>query len=138
MEVASKVLGLGDQAARLVGNFSKIIEGMYDGIKSIAPEVAAAVGRAIFWQNFIPVLTSLALLIVAFIIIKKLPGWCKYLNDNEDPEDTSVQLIISIILGIISIGNFLSVWTDSMTWMGIFDQKAYLAAEVLKKLTGGG
>lgn len=144
----NKVASLSDQAAT-------ILDELHKGIKKSIPEVAGAVGRAIFWKSAAVLARALMyfLLLLAATIIyaKRVKGWWlgiatwaretynatkgNYYSSNDCRGLQYVLLIPAVVLFILWMVTVSeSALFDAKYWMGVLDQKAYLANLVLEKL----
>jgi len=124
----------------LLKQVSVIISDLQNGLKSVAPDIVTATGRAIFWQNIVPLVTSLLVLIIALVLLKKywkvlVKGLACANSTEEAPWILGLGGIV--IANIVAVGAFMASWFNPMTWMGIFDQKAYIVAKIIERIGGG-
>lgn len=120
------------------------ISELRQGAKVAIPEVAGAVVRAIFWTNLVPIVGSglIFFFIAGFAVkaYKKMWAWYETQEKACSGYDMPICPIIAIVVySIALLGSTIawsSIWFNSMYWMGIFDQKAYLAKMILDKLAG--
>lgn len=133
----TKVAPLSEQAAI-------VLEDLRKGIKKSIPEVAGAVGRAIFWRNLAMLVKDLILAVILIVfgvhyVRKILPKFWEWAQDCEY-ESGGFSYIIFALVGVA-----LPLWVgveffagtnllDPRCWMGVFDQKAYLANLVLENM----
>jgi hypothetical protein len=150
---ATKVTAPADLSTQALTILDELHKGVKDtigelckGAKVAAPEVVGAVARAIFWTNLVPLVASglIFFFLAGFAMkaYKKMWVWYQasesHNNYSYDPPVCPTLCIVFYSIGLLaSTITWCCIWFDAMRWMGVFDQKAYLAQMILNKLSGG-
>jgi ABC-type multidrug transport system fused ATPase/permease subunit len=146
---AQKVADLSTQALVILDELHQgvktTIGELRQGAKVAVPEVVGAVARAIFWRNLAMLIRDFvwAVLIIWAIVyyFKRLhPAFWKWCGTQaEECTDGEMAyglpVIAIIVMGIVFMTFFCNTHLfEAKCWMGVFDQKAYLANMILEKI----
>lgn len=141
----AKVADLSTQALTILDEVHKGVKStigeLRQGAKVAVPEVVGAVARAIFWRNLALLIRDfvIAVLLIAAVIyyFKRFTAFWTWGLDNTDADTPGIlaPVVVTVILGICCLAFFCDTHLlDARCWMGVFDQKAYLANMVLEKI----
>ena len=124
---------------------SELIDQLTAGLGKYGPDAIAALSRAIRVEAIAAVVGSLLVLVAAVWIMAAVRRWAwseeaKYQEAkkadrfNAYMTDTSIQYGLAIALVVVASIAFMIVWFDGSTWLALFDQRAYIAHEIMHKL----
>jgi len=141
----AKVADLSTQALTILDEVHKGVKStigeLKNGAKVAVPEVVGAVARAIFWRNLSLLVRDfiIALILITAIIyyLKRFKAFWQWGIDNTDNDTPGIlaPIFATVILAIFFIAFFCDTHLlDARCWMGVFDQKAYLANMILEKI----
>jgi hypothetical protein len=125
-------------AADALRQMMGMLEGFQKEAAKIAPDAIEAVGRAIFWQNVIPLVGSMVVFVALAWFFKRSVRVAKAACWEYGPEGDGVCCLIYWVALLASTIAVLTNWLDATRWMGVFDQKAYIAHLIMQKLLNPG
>jgi hypothetical protein len=107
-----------------------------DGATKHLPVAMDTLYQAIFYSCLFRLIVSFVILVAFALLVRwAYPKWRNAFEDCEDDDELVLGIgIVSCILLVIIAGPCLIEILSASNWIGLFNQKAYIALEILEKI----